>query len=465
MIRYIRRFIRLDEVLLLILVFVLFAVGYIQLVLSTDSAGLMPTARGILQILWPSSLPLLCFIAMSILLHRFQPKTDQLLLPLTAFLSGMGLLFTSRLAPSLAVLYPDTYPDVDSRQAMWITLGLIVFGLIVLVPWDDVLLKRTRMSLIDHMAHYRYAWLSIGMLLIVATLFFGTDPNQSGVRAWLTVGPITFQPSELLKIVLVIFLASYLDEHQHQLVSGTEWFGVKLPSLTAMLPLLLMWGIAMALIVIQRDLGAALMLFSVFLAMIYVATGRGLYAGGGLLAFLVGAYTLHHFLPIVQLRVALWLDPWLQERGYQSIQGMYALASGGILGSGMGRGMPAIVPASHTDYIFTSIGEELGLLGAVSVLLVYLLFAVRGYSIAMRLTGTYSTFEQLLVVGFTTILVIQAFIIIGGNLRLIPLTGITMPFVSYGGSAVLMNFVVMGLLARLSVNQKSLHSTIAYTAK
>jgi cell division protein FtsW (lipid II flippase) len=369
------------------------------------------------------------------------------------------------LAPSLAVLYPDTYPDVDSRQAMWITLGLIVFGLIVLVPWDDVLLKRTRMSLIDHMAHYRYAWLSIGMLLIVATLFFGTDPNQSGVRAWLTVGPITFQPSELLKIVLVIFLASYLDEHQHQLVSGTQWFGVKLPSLTAMLPLLLMWGIAMALIVIQRDLGAALMLFSVFLAMIYVATGRGLYAGGGLLAFLVGAYTLHHFLPIVQLRVALWLDPWLQERGYQSIQGMYALASGGILGSGIGRGMPAIVPASHTDYIFTSIGEELGLLGAVSVLLVYLLFAVRGYSIAMRLTGTYSTFEQLLVVGFTTILVIQAFIIIGGNLRLIPLTGITMPFVSYGGSAVLMNFVVMGLLARLSVNQKSLHSTIAYTAK
>lgn len=458
MIRYIRRFIRLDEVLLLILVFMLFAVGYIQLVLSTNSAELVPTARGVLQTLWPSSLPLLCFIVMSVLLHRFQPNTDQLLLPLTAFFSGMGLLFTARLAPSLAVLYPDTYPDVDSRQAMWITLGLIVFGLIVLVPWDDILLKRTRMSLIDHMAHFRYAWLSIGMLLIVATLFFGVDPNQSGVRAWLTVGPITFQPSELLKIVLVIFLASYLDERRGQLVSGMEWSGIKLPSLAAMLPLLLMWGIAMVLIVIQRDLGAALMLFSVFLAMIYVATGRGLYAGGGLVAFLVGAYTLHHFLPIVQLRVSLWLDPWMQERGYQSVQAMYALASGGIWGSGIGRGMPAIVPASHTDYIFTSIGEELGMLGAVSVLLAYLLFAVRGYSIAMRLTGTYSTFEQLLVVGFTTILVIQAFIIIGGNLRLIPLTGITMPFVSYGGSAVLMNFVVMGLLARLSTKQQPLNA-------
>ncbi len=460
MIRYIRRYIRLDEVLLLILVFMLFAVGYIQLVLGTNSAELVPTARGILQILWPSSLPLLCFIVMSILIHRFQPNTDQLLLPLMAFFSGMSLLFTSRLAPSLAVLYPDTYPDIDARQAMWITLGLVVFGVIVLVPWDEILLKRTRMSLFDHMAHYRYAWLSLGMALIMATFFFGTDPNQSGVRAWLTVGPITFQPSELLKIVLVIFLASYLDERRMQLVSGMEWFGVKLPSIAAVLPLLMMWGIAMVLIVIQRDLGAALLLFSVFLAMIYVATGRGLYAGGGLLAFLIGAYALHHLLPIVQLRVALWLDPWMQERGYQSIQAMYALASGGIWGSGIGRGMPAIVPAAHTDYIFTSIGEELGLLGAVSLLLAYLLFAVRGYSIAVHLSGPFSTFEQLLVVGLTTILVSQAFIIIGGNLRLIPLTGITMPFVSYGGSAVLMNFVVMGLLARLSVNQKSLQTTI-----
>lgn len=460
MIRYIRRFVRLDEILLLLLVFSLFAVGYVQLVLSTNSEELVPTARGILQILWPSSLPLLSFIAMSGLLHRFQPQTDQLLLPLTAFFSGMGLLFTSRLAPSLAVLYPETYPDVDSRQALWITLGLIVFGVIVLVPWDDILLKRTRMSLIDHLAHYRYAWLSISMLLIVATLFFGVDPNQSGVRAWLSIGPITFQPSELLKIVLVIFLASYLDERRGQLVSGMEWVGIRLPSLSAMLPLLLMWGIAMLLIVIQRDLGAALMLFSVFLAMIYVATGRGLYAGGGLFAFVVGAYALHHFLPIVQLRVNLWLDPWLEERGYQSIQAMYALSSGGIWGSGIGRGMPAIVPAAHTDYIFTSISEELGLLGGVSLLLAYLLFAVRGYSIAMRLSGKYSTFEQLLVVGLTTILVIQSFIIIGGNLRLIPLTGITMPFVSYGGSAVLMNFVVMGLLARLSIYQKPLNATL-----
>jgi cell division protein FtsW (lipid II flippase) len=196
------------------------------------------------------------------------------------------------------------------------------------------------------------------------------------------------------------------------------------------------------------------MLFSVFLAMIYVATGRGLYALGGVLAFVVGAVVLYRVLPIVQLRVGLWLDPWTQERGYQSIQAIFAFASGGIVGSGIGQGMPGIVPAAHTDYVFASIGEELGLLGAVGVLLVYLLVAVRGYGIAVRLTGQFSTFAQLLAVGCTTILVVQAFIIIGGNVRLIPLTGITLPFVSYGGSAVLMNFVVMALLARVSVLQR-----------
>ena len=451
---YLRRYIRFDELLLLLLVLVLYAVGYVQLTLMTGSTELVPTARGVLRILWPSMAPLLCFVVLSVLMHRLQPRADQLLIPLTAFFSGMGLLFTARLDPSLAVLYPDTYPNIDVRQAVWVTIGIIVFGLIVLVPWDTVLLKRTRMTLIDHLGHYRYVWLSLGLLLIVATLFFGDDPNNSGVRAWLKIGPLYFQPSELLKLALVIFLASYLDEQQGQLTSGVQWRGIALPSATAMVPLLVMWGLAMVLIVIQRDLGAALMLFSVFLAMIYVATSRGLYAGIGLVAFVIGAYALYHFLPIVKLRVGLWLDPWSQERGYQSIQSIYALASGGVLGSGIGKGMPGMVPASHTDYIFTSIGEELGMLGAVGLLMGYLLLAVRGSGIAMRLAGKFSRFEQLLAVGCTTILVVQSFIIIAGNLRLMPLTGITLPFVSYGGSAVLMNFVVMGLLMRLSINQR-----------
>lgn len=474
MIRRLYRHVRVDELVLLLLVLVMYAIGYIQLTLTTGSTQLEPTARGVLRILWPSMAPLLCFLGLSILMHRFQPRVDQLILPLTAFFSGMGLLFTARLDQSLQVLYPDTYPNIDVRQALWITVGIAVFGIIVLVPWDRILVRRTRMTLIDHLAHYRYAWMSFGLVLIMATFLFGSDPNGSGVKAWLKIGGLYFQPSELLKLTLVIFLASYLDEQHQQLISGTEWrwYGwtwhkwwwrrsetpivIQLPSPQATVPLLTMWGLAMILIVIQHDLGAALMLFSVFLAMLYIATGRGLYAGIGLFAFVIGAYALYQFLDVVQLRVALWLDPWTNARGYQSVQSIYALASGGVLGSGIGLGIPGIVPAAHTDYIFTSIGEELGMVGAVGLLMGYLLFAVRGYGIAMRLTGQFSLFEQLLAVGCTTIFVVQTIIIIGGNVRLIPLTGITLPFVSYGGSAVLMNFVVMALLARLSINQRAI---------
>ena len=169
--RLLRRYIRVDEVLLLLLVLLLYAIGYVQLTFTTGSTDLVPTARGILQILWPSMAPLICFLVLSVLMHRWQPKCDQLLLPLTAFFSGMGLLFTARLAPSLATLYPDTYPDIDIRQALWITLGIAVYGAIVLVPWDAILVRRTRMTLIDHLAHYRYGWLSLGLVLILATLF------------------------------------------------------------------------------------------------------------------------------------------------------------------------------------------------------------------------------------------------------------------------------------------------------
>lgn len=469
------RHVRFDELVLLALVLVIFALGYIQLTLTTGSSQLEPTARGVFRILWPSMVPLLCFVILSLLMHRYQPRVDQLILPLTAFFSGMGLLFTARLDQSLQVLYPGTYPNIDVRQAVWTMLGITVFGLIVLVPWDTLLVRRTRMTLMDHLAHYRYAWMSLGLLLILATFLFGADPNGSGVKAWLKFGSLYFQPSELLKLTLVIFLASYLDEQRQQLIRGEEfrWYGWRwykggwkqrttplisfhLPSIQAMVPLLVMWGLAMVLIVIQHDLGAALMLYTVFLAMLYVATGRSLYAVLGLIAFALGAVVLYQYLDVVQLRAALWIDPWSHARGYQSVQSIYALASGGVLGSGIGQGIPGIVPAAHTDYIFTSIGEELGMVGAVGVLMGYLLLAVRGYGIAMRLTGRFSMFEQLLAVGCTTILAVQTIIIIGGNVRLIPLTGITLPFVSYGGSAVLMNFVVMGLLARLSINQRDL---------
>jgi cell division protein FtsW (lipid II flippase) len=211
----------------------------------------------------------------------------------------------------------------------------------------------------------------------------------------------------------------------------------------------------MVIIVVQRDLGAALLLFGIFLSMLYVATGKGWYAWVGLLAFAVGAYGMYQVIGRVQDRVAIWLDPWADAAGtgYQPVQGQYALSAGGIFGTGLGEGSPAVIPASHTDFVFSAIAEELGLAGAIGVLLIFVLLMYRGYAIALRLNSRFRGFEQLFAVGLTSIIAIQTFIIVGGNLRVIPLTGVTLPFISYGGSSVLINFLIIGLLLRISAGR------------
>jgi cell division protein FtsW (lipid II flippase) len=272
----------------------------------------------------------------------------------------------------------------------------------------------------------------------------------------INLGLFYFHPSEMLKINLVIFLASYLEEYRAVSERGIRLGPLRLPPLPYLIPLGGMWAIAMGVIIFQRDLGAALLLFSVFLGMLYVATGNGLYVTGGMAAFGLGSVILYRLLPVVKLRVGVWLDPWsvAQGTGYQIVQAIYALASGGVFGSGLGRGVPAIVPAIHTDFIFTAIGEELGLAGTLAVLVAFLLLIFRGYHIALAVPGRFRGFEQLLAVGLTTILAVQTIIIVGGNLRLFPLTGITLPFVSYGGSSVLINFLIIGLLMRISVGSR-----------
>jgi len=296
----------------------------------------------------------------------------------------------------------------------------------------------------------------LGLALILATFVFGVDPNNSGVRVWFNLGFFYFQPSELLKIILVIFMASYLNEYREVVQSNYRIGPFTLPPLPYLAPLVGMWAIAMLTIVFQRDLGAALLLFGVFLTMLYVATGRGLYVVVGVAAFAGGAYLLYRLLPIVGLRVSVWLDPWAsaQGSGYQIVQAIYALASGGIFGAGLGRGVPEYVPAVHTDFIFVAIGEELGLAGTLAVLIAYMLLIFRGYHLALAIPGRFRGFEQLLVVGLTSIIAVQAFIILGGNLRLIPLTGITLPFISYGGSSIVVNFLIIGLLLRISVSDQ-----------
>ena len=453
------------EFQLLLTVLLFFAAGYLLVVAATRQLEFVATVPGVLSILWPSALPLLLFIGVSVGLSLHSPRADQVLLPLVALLAGLSLMLTARLEPSLNAIYQCTaedgtifncYEGVASKQSLWVTIGVLGLAAMLFVPWDRLLIRWMRLSLFDFLDHNRYIWLGLGLLLVFATFLFGVDPNGSGVNLWFNFGFFLFQPSELLKIILVIFMASYLNEHREVVAGGYRLGPLTLPPLPYLVPIAAMWGIAMGTIVFQRDLGAALLLFGVFLVMLYTATGRGWYVLAALAAFGVGAYLLYQIVPVVALRVAVWLDPWAtaQGTGYQIVQAIYALAAGGVFGQGLGMGVPAIVPAIHTDFIFTAIGEELGLAGALAVLIAYVLLIFRGYHIALSVPGRFRGFEQLLAVGLTTIIAVQSLIIIGGNLRLIPLTGITLPFVSYGGSSVLVNFVIVGLLMRISAEAR-----------
>ena len=449
------------EFQLLLTVLLFFGVGYLLVMTATQQREFVATVPGVLSILWPSALPLLLFIGVSVGLSLHSPRADQVVLPLVALLAGLSLVLTARLEPSLNLIYQCTaadgtifncYEGIASKQSFWVTLGVVGLAAMLFVPWDGLLIRWMRLSLSDFLDHYRYIWLGVGLLLVFATFIFGVDPNGSGVNLWFNFGFFLFQPSELLKIILVIFMASYLNEHREVVAAGYRLGPLTLPPLPFLVPIIGMWGIAMGTIVFQRDLGAALLLFGVFLAMLYAATGQGWYVLAALGAFGGGAYVLYQIVPVVALRVTVWLDPWAtaQGTGYQIVQAIYALSAGGIFGKGLGMGVPAIVPAIHTDFIFTEVGEELGLAGTLAVLIAYVLLVFRGYHIALRIPGRFRGFEQLLAFGLTTIIAVQTLIIIGGNLRLIPLTGITLPFVSYGGSSVLINFIIIGLLMRIS---------------
>lgn len=448
--------IRFTELQLLITALLFFASGYLLTSLGSGTATTGQSVPGLLRLLWPSSLPILLFVLVSLILAWRLPRADELLLPLVAVLAGLGLLLNARLQASFDRLYgPDYYGDIASKQSAFVLAGAVLLLLMALAPLDRIFIRFQRMSFMDWIKNHRWTWIILGLALVAITLVAGEGPPGSDQRLWIDLGPFNLQPSELLKVFLVIFLASYLDEHREVMNEAPFRLGrLRLPPLPYLLPMVAMWGLTMGIIIIQRDLGAALLLFGVFLALLYVATNKGWYVLAGFAAFAGGAYVLNRFIPRVQERIALWLNPWVLDNGYQPVQAEYAISSGGIFGEGLGQGLPALVPAAHTDYAFTSLTEELGLAGAIGVLIVYMLLMHRGFHIALRLNPRFRGFEQLLAIGLTTIIALQTFIIVGGNLRVIPLTGITLPFISYGGSSVLINFLIIGLLLRISANTK-----------
>ena len=327
-------------------------------------------------------------------------------------------------------------------QLVWIIAGFLILAALAIFVRSDGWLRR-----------YKYTWAAIGIGLLLLVFLFGEVTG--GARLTLRIGPFSGQPSELLKVILVVFLAGYLAENRALLAKSSTKVGpINLPPLPYLLPMLAMWGLALAIVIVQRDLGAALLYFLVFLALLYVATRRASYVVFGLLLFIGGGAILYLLFPHVQERIDIWIDPFAdpQGAGYQIIRALYAYGRGGILGTGLGAGLPQVgtvpsIPAIHTDFIFAALAEEMGMLGALAVLGLYALIAQRGFRIAATAADD---FRALLATGLTLVIVIQAAIICGGNLRVVPLTGITLPLISYGGSSVLVNGAVIGLLLALS---------------
>ncbi len=381
---------------------------------------------------WQDMSPALVFagavLSAHVILSARPGLEDQLLFPLAATLAGLGLVMAYRLAPALA-----------GRQLIWVVLGVTVMLLAARVPQVLPALRR-----------YPYTWAFIGLGLLALTLAFGRQVGETGSRLWLGVGAFAFQPSELLKVLLVVFLAGYLERTSDQLARGRLRLGpLRLPPLAHLGPLLVMWGLSLMLLAWQRDLGAALLFYGVFLAVLYAATGRPSYTLMAGLMFLVGAIFVVAGFEHVRVRFAIWLNPWPEAKddAFQIVQGLIALAAGGVGGQGIGLGFPTHIPAVHTDFVFAAVGEELGLAGLVAVIACYALLTYRGFRVALL---TRDPFAQLLATGLTSIFALQALVIMAGNLRIIPLTGVTLPFLSYGGSSLVTSYLMLGLLLRVS---------------
>jgi peptidoglycan glycosyltransferase len=380
-------------------------------------------------ILVPFLVAVLGLLVVAHLANRFlAPGADGVILPLAALLNGVGYVIIARLSDRLAGL-----------QTTWTFVAIAAYvGTLLFVQRAPDL------------ARYKWSFLAIGVALLLMPLVPGVGASFGGARIWVSIGPVNFQPGEFAKIALTLFFAGYLAERRELISAGTWKVGpFHLPELRHLLPIAFAWGFAVVVMVAEKDLGSSLLFFTLFVVMLWVATERASYLVIGLVLFAGAAYTAWSLFDHVKTRVTIWLDPWpqYQGKGYQIIQSMFAFANGGVSGTGLGLGSPNKIPAAKNDFIFAAVGEELGLFGATAVIIAFLLIIGAGLRVATRADRP---FEKLLATGLTAIIGMQAFIIIGGVLRVVPLTGITLPFVSYGGSSLLANYVLLALLIRVS---------------
>jgi cell division protein FtsW (lipid II flippase) len=379
----------------------------------------------------------LCF-AGHLVIRFTLPYADPYLFPLVAVLACFGLVVVYRIDEKLA-----------RDQAQWFVIGLIVFVVTIIALRDFRVLER-----------YRYTIALAGLALLVLPRIPGIGQQVNGAYLGVKVGPISFQPSEFGKIAIVIFLAAYLRDTRQVLVQGSRRFlGITIPPLKHFGPLLVVWGAAMLMLVFIRDLGSSLMYFGAFLALVYVATNRLSFVVAGMTLFAGGAWFFATTVGHVQNRIETWLDPFqpglygAAGGSYQIANGLFSMADGGLFGQGLGASLlnlpdgAALIPAPETDMIYAVIVNDLGLVGGCGLIAVYLLIAERGFKTAMLAADSFS---KLLATGLTAVMALQVFVIIGGVTRVIPLTGVTLPFVSYGGSSIVANFMLLALLLLIS---------------
>lgn len=372
---------------------------------------------------------LTCVVTGHLLLNRYLPQRDPILFALVMLLSGWGLLLIERLTP----LFAD-------RQALWLIIATTALIAAAAFP-----------HMLRWLRRYRYLLLILGLGLLIATIILGRNPSGFGPELWLGFGQIFFQPSEALKLILVAFLASYLGEEFPVMNTFSQpgrlrlWLPVRIFG-----PILLMWGLCVVLLVWQRDLGTAALFFLVFSLLLYVASGRILIFISGMALMLIAGYVAYLLFDVVQSRVDIWLNPWPEasNRAFQIVQSLMAFSAGGIFGEGIGQGVPTYVPVVHSDFVIAALAEEWGLLGVLTVIAAVALLIVRGTR--SGLIHSERPFHVLLASGLSLMLGVQSLLIMAGTLKLLPLTGVTLPFLSYGGSSLVVSFIMVGLLIRLS---------------
>lgn len=385
--------------------------------------------------------PVLFAVLLHMILRRRASEADPLILPIAVALNGLGIAMIYRL--DLATIAAGGAELFAFRQVMWTALAMAFAAIVILYIPSQLFLRR-----------YVYTAMAVGILLLLLPLLPVIGTTINGATLWISAFGVTFQPGEIAKIALIIFFAGYLVNRKDSLaVVGRKIFGVRIPRGRELGPILVIWLASIGVLVLQRDLGTSILYFGLFLVMIYVATGRAFYAGIGVAMLITGGLVASRVLDYVSRRFDAWLNPFDKDNydavggSYQIVQGIFGMAKGGLFGSGLGGGVPQLVPLAESDFIIASLAEELGLIGFFAILALYFLLVTRGLKVAFRHSDE---FAKLMAVGFSFVIALQLFVVIGGVTRILPLTGLTTPFLAAGGSSLLANWIIIAMLLRLS---------------